>query len=106
METNSKFPSLNSIGGGSKTALPSVASSLNSSADGRNFLSQSYQSGKYSEVGSPNVRPFSLTSGGAGLAGSQNLTFESFTDPSKPEPKPIHLIYYDSEESKVPLIHL
>lgn len=33
------------------------------------------------------------------------MTFESFTDPSKPEPKPIHLIYYDSEASKIPLIH-
>ena len=41
MEMNSKFPSLNGGpgGGGSKTAIPSVASSLNSSADGRNFLS-------------------------------------------------------------------
>ncbi len=44
MEMNSKFHSLNggACEGGYKTTIPSVASSLNSSADGRNILSQSY----------------------------------------------------------------
>lgn len=91
---NSKFSNLNGAEG-AKTTIPSVASSLNGSADGRSIFSQGYQSGKYSETGSPNVRPFSIQ-------GSSHLTFESLAsvDPNKPIPKPIHLIYYDSETSK------
>jgi len=43
MEMNSKLLSLNGGGNaGSKTFIPSLPSSLTSSADGKNFMSQAY----------------------------------------------------------------